>query len=278
MLNRDINAIIYKSYIKIGEIALQLAKNAEDGLVSTREEKNLWNQAILIYGFLDVISDSIVVQNNSVYQIRGITIDEMNKLLVKLKDVAGIYDYPVVPFIPVKDVSIILVGSVPGPPGANGVSAYAAVAFAEDASGTGISTIPDPSRPYFAIKTSNAPITIDAASFTGLWQLIDVTIPAYTVFANTDVDIGTEVIDSFPLSSATGVDWDYTISNGTNRKKGRFSASWNGSTIQTSEQSTLQIGTIDITLSADINGSNIRLLATATSNDWRVSGNRTLVQ
>jgi hypothetical protein len=278
MLDRNINAIIYKAYIKLGELAYQLAKNANDGLEGTKAQKLLWQQALIVYSFLDVIGNHIVVQNNTVYQIRGITIQEMNKLLVTLKDAAKIYDFPVAPFIPVKDFSIILVGSVPGPPGSNGQNAYIAIAYAEDNIGTGISIIPDPTRPYFAFKNSNSPIIIEAASFTGLWQLINVVIPSFTTFENNDVDIGTEPCDSFDLTLATGVDWDYTIVKGTNRKKGRLSVSWNGTTPQVSEDNTVSIGTIDVSLDADISEGLVRLLATSTSNDWKVSGNRTLIK
>lgn len=169
MLNRNIDSIIYQSYIKLGTLTYKLATEGEAGLVGVKEQKILWQQALLIFSVLDVIEDSIVVQNNSVYQLRGITIQEMNKLLSLLVAGAGIFDFPVAPFIPVKDVTAIIAGGPPGGIGPPGTSAYSAMVFASDTIGTGLSTTPNPSLPYVAFKTSSSPIPLVAGSFTGLW-------------------------------------------------------------------------------------------------------------
>lgn len=169
MLNRNINSIIYQSYIKLGSLAYKLAINAEGGLEGTKEQKGLWHKALLIDNILDTIGDHIVVKNNSVYQLRGITVAEMNKLLSILVEGSGIFDYPVAPFIPVRDVSIVSGGGTPGGPGPAGLSAYTTIAFASDTSGTGLSAVPDISLPYVAFKTSNTPIPFITSSFVGLW-------------------------------------------------------------------------------------------------------------
>lgn len=109
MLNRDINSIIYSSYIKLGTISYELAKNANSGLIGGKEEKILWRQAIIIYNLLYVISNHIVVESNQVKSLRGITIQEMNKILATLKDVARITDLPIASFIPSKVITQIIV-------------------------------------------------------------------------------------------------------------------------------------------------------------------------
>lgn len=169
MLNRNVDSIIYQSYIRLGTLTYKIATESEAGTISTKEENILWQQALLIFSVLDVIEDSIVVQNNSVYQLRGITIQEMNKLLSLLVAGAGIFDFPVAPFIPIKSVTSIIAGGPPGAPGAQGTSAYSAIVFASDSLGTGLSTVPSPSLPYVAFKTSSSPIPLVPSSFTGLW-------------------------------------------------------------------------------------------------------------
>lgn len=169
MLTRNINSIIYQSYIKLGEISSEITEKINDG-IGGRELDKLWTRAILIDQYLDVIANHIVVKNNSVYQILGITENEMNKLLSCLVEVSKITNFPVAPFLIVKDITTISSGSgAQGPPGNNGVSAYAAIAFAADTSGTDFSTSPSPTRPYVAFKSSNAPIALTPLTFAGLW-------------------------------------------------------------------------------------------------------------
>lgn len=172
MLDRNINSIIYQSYIKLGELGLEISKNSEKGLEGTAFQTKLWNQAIMLDTYLDQILDHIEIKNNSVYRIIGITDLEMNNLLSCLKGVANINDFPIASFIPTKDITNISVGGgsgSQGTPGINGVSSYIAIVFASDNIGTGLSTTPNPSLPFIAFKTSTAPIPITPSSFTGLW-------------------------------------------------------------------------------------------------------------
>lgn len=103
--------------------------------------------------------------------------------------------------------------------------------------------------------------------------------PDFTTFENLDVDSPTaEVVDSFDASLAYGVVWEVVIRKGTNRRKLRIDATWEGTTTNDSQGNVVDIGTIDVTMSVDISGGQVRLLATATTNDWIVSGNRTLIK
>lgn len=169
MLNRNIDSIIYQSYLKLGDIALSISKNIKIGNDNTRKQKDLYNKGILVYSYLKVIGDHIVVKDNSVYQLRDITEAEMNKLLVCLAEAADINNYPVIAGILQFPKKTVISSGAAGPTGANGTSAYVAVVFAEDTNGTNLSIVPDISRPYLAVKTSTSPIPLVAATFTGLW-------------------------------------------------------------------------------------------------------------
>lgn len=98
-------------------------------------------------------------------------------------------------------------------------------------------------------------------------------------FSNLDVDTGTETVDNFPSSSGNAVKFEVVIIKGTNFKQSTILAVWDG--VNQPEQGELGpgviIGTVDVTLAVDFSGGEIRLRATATSDDWIVKGKRTIV-
>lgn len=99
-------------------------------------------------------------------------------------------------------------------------------------------------------------------------------------FENTDVDIGTETVDSFAYTLSSGVTWQYTIRSvaGTASRSGQITATIlsDGSSVNGgAEISEAEIGdTSDVSLSVDINGGLVRLRATTLSNNWIVEGER----
>lgn len=98
-----------------------------------------------------------------------------------------------------------------------------------------------------------------------------------TPFINNDVDIGTETVDTFAISTGKGAVWFYTISNGTIQRGGILQSSWlpSGASSTYSDEGTPPIGgTVDVILSMDISAGNVRLRATASSNNWIVDGTR----
>lgn len=99
-----------------------------------------------------------------------------------------------------------------------------------------------------------------------------------TPYVNTDVDIGTEVVDSFAFTTGTGATWYYIVSNGTAQRRGTISGTWlaDGSSWSAGDDSsTAEIGdTSGVSLDIDITGGNVRLLATVTSNNWIIKGTR----
>ena len=61
------------------------------------------------------------------------------------------------------------------------------------------------------------------------------------------------------------------IKKGTNVRAGVVAACHDGTNVEYAETSTVDLGdTSDVTLSVDISGTLMRLIATTTSNDWSV--------
>ena len=99
---------------------------------------------------------------------------------------------------------------------------------------------------------------------------------------NTDIDAGTETVDTFADTAGDAVSWTYLVKKGANLRAGTIVACWDasGNTTEYTETHTNDIGdTSVITFDVDINSDNVRLLATATSGEtnWIVRVVRTLI-
>ena len=87
---------------------------------------------------------------------------------------------------------------------------------------------------------------------------------------NTDIDTGAEVVAQVAISY-TAAFFDFVVKKGTNVRSGTVYACHDGTNVEFTETSTNDLGdTSDVTLSVDISGANMRLLATVTSDDWSV--------
>ena len=88
---------------------------------------------------------------------------------------------------------------------------------------------------------------------------------------NTDVDTGTETVASVAIATYTAAFFDFVIKKTTNVRSGTVYACHDGTNVEFTETSTQDLGdTSDVTLSVDISGTNMRLRATTTSDDWSV--------
>jgi hypothetical protein len=92
---------------------------------------------------------------------------------------------------------------------------------------------------------------------------------------NTDIDsAAAEVVAQVAHATYTAAFFDFVVKKGTNVRSGTVYACHNGDTtplVEFTETSTQDLGdTSDVTLSVDISGGNMRLLATVTSDDWSV--------
>ena len=88
---------------------------------------------------------------------------------------------------------------------------------------------------------------------------------------NTDIDTGAEVVAQVSTSTYTAAFFDFVVKKTTNVRSGTVYACHDGTSVVFTETSTNDLGdTSDVTLSVDISGGNMRLLATVTSDDWSV--------
>ena len=86
---------------------------------------------------------------------------------------------------------------------------------------------------------------------------------------NTDVDTGTEVVAQVSTSTYTAAFFDFVIKKVGNIRSGTVYACHDGTNVEFTETSTQDLGnTSDVTLSVDKSGTNLRLIATVTSDDW----------
>ena len=86
---------------------------------------------------------------------------------------------------------------------------------------------------------------------------------------NLDVDTGTETIATVVKANYDAAFFDFVIKNGTNLRAGTVFAIHDGTNVEFTETSTNDLGdTSDVTLSVDISGTDMRLRATTTSDNW----------
>ena len=88
---------------------------------------------------------------------------------------------------------------------------------------------------------------------------------------NTDVDSAAAEVVAEVATTYTAAFFDFVIKKTTNVRSGTVYACHDGTNVEFTETSTNDLGdTSDVTLSVDISGTNMRLLATVTSDDWSV--------
>lgn len=95
---------------------------------------------------------------------------------------------------------------------------------------------------------------------------------------NLDIDIGTEDVDSFSVTSDGSGIWEVFVCNGENIRQHTLKAAWNYSSndiTAKSDDSTIDIGdTTDLVLSLVMIAGDVKLQATAASDNWVVKGKR----
>lgn len=121
--------------------------------------------------------------------------------------------------------------------------------------------------------------TVGAGTF-AVWDCsLQASLPDATEFpfSNADVDIGTENVDTISTSLCRRVEWEYMIEKSTNARGGVVTAVVNGTTVSYSEIMTVDIGTVDIDFTVDVSAGDLRLRATATSDNWIIRGLRRII-
>jgi hypothetical protein len=88
---------------------------------------------------------------------------------------------------------------------------------------------------------------------------------------NTDIDSAAAEVVAQVAISYTAAFFDFVVKKGTNVRSGTVYACHDGTNVEFTETSTNDLGdTSDVTLSVDKTSTNLRLLATVTSDDWSV--------
>jgi len=88
---------------------------------------------------------------------------------------------------------------------------------------------------------------------------------------NTDIDSAAAEVVAEVAISYTAAFFDFVVKKGTNIRSGTVYACHDGTNVEFTETSTQDLGdTSDVVLSVDISGTQMRLIATVTSDDWSV--------
>ena len=101
--------------------------------------------------------------------------------------------------------------------------------------------------------------------------------PTETVSKNETINTGANVLDSFDDTvSYNSIIYEYDIIKDANKLSGVFYLVWNGTadTVDYNNVSNTGLGTIDVTMSADISSNKVRLIATSTSDGWTITVRR----
>lgn len=123
--------------------------------------------------------------------------------------------------------------------------------------------------------TQDQVIAYNASSGTWSPATISGSGGGWTTSENTDVDTGTENVDTFDPDGDGAVLWYYSVQNGANHRAGTVTACWDDSagTASYNDVSTSDIGdTSPLSLAVDMTGGSgtVRLRATATTDNWIV--------
>jgi hypothetical protein len=86
-----------------------------------------------------------------------------------------------------------------------------------------------------------------------------------------DASIGVNVIANVAIATYTAAFFDFVIKKVGNIRSGTVYACHDGTNVEFTETSTNDLGnTSDVTLSVDISGANMRLIATTISDEWEI--------
>jgi hypothetical protein len=102
------------------------------------------------------------------------------------------------------------------------------------------------------------------ASLSGLTVTGDATINLAKIrtYENSLVSAGTNVIGSFPTTDGNGVNFEYLVKSNLNYRVGNIMAVWDGSNINFTEVTTVDLGnTTDVMLSCRILSGNVEIIA-----------------
>jgi len=117
-----------------------------------------------------------------------------------------------------------------------------------------------------------ATATVGGTSLTASYaESLTINGTSLTTGENTDVDTGTETVTTVSTLTHDSAFFDYVVNDGTNYRAGTVMSVWDGTLIRYNDNSTSDIGnTSGVTMSVDISGTDARLRATVTSDNWDI--------
>ena len=115
----------------------------------------------------------------------------------------------------------------------------------------------------YIVDSSRNLVNISQLRFGGSDALIDT--------ASTTSATATTIVATIAHATYSAIFFDFVIKNGTNVRAGTLAVCHDGTTVEYAETSTVDLGdTSDVTLSSNISGTAIRLIATSTSSTWTI--------
>ena len=145
---------------------------------------------------------------------------------------------------------------------------------------------------YFAVPTTGTVI----ANFSGINGLTDNAVSAsYAATASysdqfnigqtqtqyttvTSSINGSNIVFTQATGSYTSAFFKYTIASGSNSRSGEIMSVWNGSTVEFTDNSTVDIGTTTaVTSSVSLSGANVRLNMQTNTSGWRIKSIATFI-
>lgn len=170
-LLNNIELILANAYNRLGQMGLEIVNNRVNGFDESKSQKELKAKLIkstrlfrAILWFTEYDSDGDFV---GTFRIEDEEYNKLVRTLIKLADVQAL---PISPKLLYRGYPAVRIAGGPGPAGDDGDSSFLYVGYAEDASGTGYATTPDPSRKFVAFRQSSTSLTVVAGIFTGLWN------------------------------------------------------------------------------------------------------------
>lgn len=220
----EINLIINRGQLTIGDLGLDLVREEKQGLDSTNKSHRDKMYRLIL---LDIYFESILQDDGTLnkYYLDPLYEKQLNLMLDAIVKLSGIYAGPAIPFLSTINIPLLFISQGGG-------------------------SAPVPSLSFL------------------------------TEFDNTDVDSPSETVDSFTATNGNFAMWAYSVKGsnpGEGSRSGLVIAIWQNSTIGWAEpfQSPDVVGiTSPIAFSVTLTAGVVALLATTSTNNWKVRGLR----
>lgn len=173
MLINDHILIISNARLALGDRAVEIARNIQEGLNSTDEQKDLRRRVVLSYAVLKMLDRILSINDDDEVEwiLGDYSEEKLNRLILFLKDISKSGSRPILSAIlhPISEAGLSG-GEGQGPQGEDGTNAFVYIGYADDINGAGYSTSAT-GKSFIAFRQSATAITpVTGATFSGLWR------------------------------------------------------------------------------------------------------------